>query len=360
MAETDAEKSEAPTPRRLQEARDDGNIPKSADLTAALSLIAAVCLIYVFGGRLLGGMKVVLAAMLSNIHTPNPGKPLDMISLPAFTGTVILQGLMPLTLGVALIALIVTVFQVGFVVTTKPLEIDITKLSPLKGLKNILSLRGWTRLGMSVGKVTIIGTVAGFYIHIHRFEIIKLAELPMAAGMMATWEITFKLALWIGAVLLILAILDYAYQRWQHTTDLKMTKQEVKEELKRMDGDPMIKQRRARVARQLAMQRTAAAVPKADVIVTNPTHFAIALRYDSATMRSPKVIAKGADIMAFRIRQIAMRHEIPLVERKELARGLYRNVEVGQEVPPEYYAAVAEILAYVYRLNRKQEMAAAT
>ena len=357
MSESDAEKSEAPTPKRLQEARNDGNIPKSTDLTAALSLIAAVFLLYFFGGRLLGGMKVVLQAMLANAHTPNPAQALDIINLPAFTGTVILQGLVPLTLGVALIALIVTVFQVGFVVTTKPLEIDLTKLSPLKGLKNMLSMRGWTRLMMSVGKVAIIGTVATLFIYMHRQEIVKLAELSLMAGMQASWQITFKLALLIGAVLLILAILDYAYQRWQHTSDLKMTKQEVKEELKRMDGDPMMKQRRARVARQLAMQRTAAAVPNADVIITNPTHFAIALKYDSATMQSPKVIAKGADLMAFRIRQIAMSNDIPLVERKELARGLYSNVEVGQEVPPQYYAAVAEILAYVYRLNRKQELA---
>ncbi|MAX25498.1 MAG: flagellar biosynthesis protein FlhB [Phycisphaeraceae bacterium] len=359
MAETDAEKSEAPTPRRLQEARDDGNIPKSTDLTAALSLIAAVFLLYIFGGRLLGGMKVILAAMLSNTHTPNPSRALDVVNLPVFTGTVLLQGLVPLTLGVALVALVVTICQVGFVVTTKPLEIDLTKLSPLKGLKNMVSMRGWTRLVMSLGKVSIIGAVASLYIYMHRLEIIKLAELPLLAGMTAAWELVFMMALWIGAVLLILAVADYAYQRWQHHTDLKMTKQEVKEELKRMDGDPMIKQRRARVARQLAMQRTAASVPQADVIVTNPTHFAIALKYDSATMRSPKLIAKGADIMAFRIRQIAMQHEIPIVERKELARGLYRNVEVGQEVPPEYYAAVAEILAYVYRLNRREEMARA-
>jgi flagellar biosynthetic protein FlhB len=269
---------------------------------------------------------------------------------------VLLQGLVPLTLGVALVALVCTVFQVGFVVTTKPLEIDLTKLSPLKGLKNIFSMRGWTRLVMSVGKVAIIGYVASYFIYSHRFEIIKLAELPLSPGMIASWHLVFKLAIWIGAVLLIMAVADYAYQRWQHTSDLKMTKQEIKEEMKNMDGDPMIKQRRARVAKQLAMQRTAAAVPNADVIVTNPTHFAVALRYDAATMRSPKVIAKGADLMAFRIRQIAMLNNIPLVERKELARGLFRGVEVGQEVPPEFYSAVAEILAYVYRLNNKQEL----
>lgn len=357
MSESDAEKTEDPTPKRLQEARNDGNIPKSTDLTAALSLFAAVFLLYSFGGRLLGGMKVVLQAMLVNAHTSNPTQAQDVIALPAFTGRVIIQGLLPLTLGVAAVAMLVTIAQVGFVVTTKPMEVDITKLSPLKGLKNMLNLRGFTRLGMSLAKVIIIGSVASFFIFSYRMEVVKLAELPLAAGMVAASHIVFKLAIWISAVLLIMGIIDYAYQRWQHISDLKMTKQEVKEEMKNMDGDPMVKQRRARVARQLAMQRTAASVPQADVIVTNPTHFAIALKYDSQTMRSPKVIAKGADLMAFRMRQIAMQHEIPLVERKELARGLYSHVEVGQEVPAEYYAAVAEILAYVYRLNRQEEMA---
>jgi len=357
MAESDAEKTEVPTSKRLQDARKDGNIPKSTDLSAALSLMAAVFLLYIFGGRLLGGIKVILQAMLANAHTNNPAHANDLINLPAFTGRMLLQGLVPLTLGVALVALIATVCQVGFIVTTKPLEIDFTKLSPLKGLKNILSMRGVTRLMMSIGKVSIIGYVASHFTYSYRLEIIKLAELPLMAGMTASAELVFKLSLWIGAVLLIMAFLDLAYQRWQHSSDLKMTKQEVKEEMKNMDGDPMLKQRRARVARQLAMQRTSAAIPHADVIVTNPTHFAIALKYDAQTMRSPKVIAKGADLMAFRIRQIAMQHEIPLVERKELARGLYSSVDVGQEVPQEHFAAVAEILAYVYRLNRKEELA---
>jgi flagellar biosynthetic protein FlhB len=144
------------------------------------------------------------------------------------------------------------------------------------------------------------------------------------------------------------------FQSWKREQDLRMSKHEVKEEMKRMEGDPLVKQRRTRVARQLALQRIGQAVPKADVVVTNPTHFAVALKYDNQSMRAPKVVAKGADFMAMRIRQLAVANGVPLVERKELARALYRTVEIGQEIPPEFFNAVAEILAYVYRLSGKR------
>jgi flagellar biosynthetic protein FlhB len=180
--------------------------------------------------------------------------------------------------------------------------------------------------------------------------LIHLESEPMLA---AAATLVWSLALKIAALLLVLAILDFAYQKWQHEQDLMMSKQEIKEEFKRMEGDPLVKQRRARVARQLAMQRMAYEVPKADVIVSNPTHFAVALKYDGK-MGAPKVIAKGADFMAMRIRQIAAANDIPIVERPPLARGLYRHVQVGQEIPSQYYTAVAEILAYVYRLSGRK------
>jgi flagellar biosynthesis protein FlhB len=185
-------------------------------------------------------------------------------------------------------------------------------------------------------------------------SILHLGELEMAPAFAASCELVYALGLKLAVILLVLAIIDYAFQRWKREADLKMSKQELKEELKRMDGDPLVKQRRARVARQLAMQRIAAAVPKADVIVTNPTHFAVALQYESGDMRAPKVVAKGADYMAMRIRQLAAVHGVPIVERKALARALYAGVEVGQEIPPEHYTAVAEILAYVYRLGERK------
>jgi flagellar biosynthetic protein FlhB len=164
----------------------------------------------------------------------------------------------------------------------------------------------------------------------------------------------FILALRILAVLLVLALIDFSYQRWKHSEDMKMTKQQVKDEMKQTEGDPEVKRRRMRMQQQIAMQRISSAVPQADVIVTNPEHISIAIQYDADRMHAPKVVAKGADFIAIRIRQIATRHGVPIVERKPLARALYRDVGVGQEIPPDFYSAVAEVLAYVYRLSGRQ------
>ena len=167
-------------------------------------------------------------------------------------------------------------------------------------------------------------------------------------------DVVFHVGVRVAIVILLLAFLDFAYQRYRHEKQLKMTKQEVKEEMKRMDGDPVMKRRRREVQQQLAVQRIRNAVPKADVVVTNPTHFAVAIRYESKDMAAPKVVAKGADFLAQHIREIASTFSIPIVERPELARMLYRNVEVGQEVPERFYRAVAEVLAYVYELGRRR------
>jgi flagellar biosynthetic protein FlhB len=209
------------------------------------------------------------------------------------------------------------------------------------------------RLGMSLGKVALVVAVAATSVYFDIARIANISQLALMPMLGAISEIVFWMALKIALVLLFLAVVDYIFQRWKKDEDLKMSKQEVKEEMKRMEGDPLIKQRRQRVARQLALQRINQAVPGADVVVTNPTHFAIALKYDSAEMAAPKVVAKGADYLAARIRQLAAQHGIPIIERKELARGLYHSVDPGQQIPPEYYQAVAEILAYVYGLTRQ-------
>jgi flagellar biosynthetic protein FlhB len=202
-------------------------------------------------------------------------------------------------------------------------------------------------------KVVIVVTVTAFTMMQYGEEIIVLPYLaPMQALGRAGWMM-FDLALRVAAVLLTLGIIDYFYQRWKHNRDLRMTRQQVKDEMRQAEGDPEVKRRRLRIQQQIALQRISTAVPKADVIVTNPEHISIAIQYDPARMNAPKVLAKGADFLAMRIRQIAMQHGIPIVERKPLARALYKHVAVNQEVPPEYYKAVAEILAYVYRLTGK-------
>lgn len=351
MAENDFEKTEAPTPRRLQEARREGNVAKSMDLTAACVLLCGVLLLNVFGPRVAGGLKVLMMGTLGPGQADNPTRPDDLIALTGFSVNMMTTALLPILSVILLIALASTLGQVGFLLTTKPLVPSPGKLSPLKGAKNLVNARAGIRLVMSLAKITVIAAVAIVFITNDLPWILHIAELQTRAMIVASCELIYALALKLAILLLVLAILDYVFQRWQRTRELRMSKHDVKQEMKEFEGDPLTKQRRSRVARQLAMQRIAAAVPKADVIVTNPTHFAIALRYDNATMAAPRVIAKGADFMAMRIRQIAATHNIPIVERKPLARALYKSVEIGGEVPPEHYAAVAEILAYVYRLD---------
>ena len=354
MAENNFDKTEAPTPRRRQEERQAGNVARSTDLTAACVLLAAIVMLHLFGMRLLTELKVALQAMLGATMAENPARADDVAVEAAFAGRAMVLAMAPFVLGTMAVALLVSVTQVGVVLTARPLELNLAKLSPLKGAKNLVNLRAAMRLVMSLAKIFVIALVAVVAIHQDLPRMVALARLDATPMFAAACQVVYALALKLAAVLLLLALIDYAYQRWQHTQDLRMSKQEVKEELKRMEGDPLIKQRRSRVARQLALQRIGHAVPQADVVVTNPTHFSVALRYDKEKDTAPRVVAKGADFLAMRIRQIAMANAVPLVERKELARALYANVEVGQQVPPEHYTAVAEILAYVYRLNGRR------
>ncbi|MEM9020087.1 MAG: flagellar biosynthesis protein FlhB [Planctomycetota bacterium] len=352
MAETSGqEKTEAATPRRRREARQEGNLAKSTDLTAALMLLAGIVLLYLLGTRLMVAMTGTLQAMLLSTHAPNPTRADDLGAIFGYTGHVLAASLLPLLLVLATVGVFASVGQVGLLLTGKPIIPRFSKVNPISGVKRLFDARAAMRLVMSMGKLVVIAGVATVFIILDMDRIAMLPAMAVKPAFALTASMVFWLGIKLSAVLLILALLDFAFQKMQHEKDLRMTKQEVREEMKQMDGDPMMKQRRARVARQLAMQRMAQAVPKADVIITNPTHISIALQYDADTMRAPRVIAKGADLMAMRIRQIAAAHGIPLVERKPLARALYSSAEIGDEVPEEYYAAVAEILAYVYRLS---------
>lgn len=354
MAETSGqEKTEAPTAHRLRKAREDGNVARSTDLTAALMLLCSIILLYILSGRLFDMMAAVLHRLLSSVDASNPTRPDDLGSLGGYLMGLMGWTVLPVLIAIAGVGMLVTAGQTGLMLTGKPILPKANRINPFSGVKRLFDARAAIRLVMSLGKVIIISAVAIVMI---MAEIEALAALPtmtLGAATAASAHMTFMLSIKLAALLVILALLDFSFQKYQHTKDMRMTKQEVRQEMKDMDGDPLMKQRRARVARQLAMQRMAQQVPQADVILTNPTHLSIALRYDSDTMRAPKVIAKGADFMAMRIRQIATANGIPLVERKPLARALYGNIEVGDEVPEEHYAAVAEILAYVYRLSGK-------
>ena len=354
MADDLGEKSEQPKSKRLEDARNKGQIPKSLDLGGALTLLAAGLAIVVFGGGVFQG----LAALMRQAFTGEiVAEQLVSASMFEASRRVLVEAgrlVAPLALAMFAVVYLVQFAQVGWIVTTHPIKPDLTKLSPAKGLKRVLGKRAFAKTGVNLLKLALVVGVTWLVVAADMGRIVSLPQLePMQAAAVAGMMLV-ELALWLLAVLLAAAVLDLIFQRWQHREDLKMTKQEVKDERKSMDGDPETKGRRMRMARDIAMQRIQSAVPQADVVVTNPTHYSVAIRYDNQTMRAPKVVASGVDHLAMRIRQVATAHRVPMVERPPLARALYHGVKPGQEVSAEHYEAVAEILAYVYRLENRE------
>ncbi len=351
MAEDNGDKTEAPTPRRRQEAREQGNIARSPDLTAAVLLLAVMQMLKWFGPGLMESLKALMVEMLSagsmsSLATGDLGVGLVRATVQAG------KAILPLFIGLMITAFLVNVMQVGLFFSTKRLQPNLAALNPMKGISKLFKGGdGFMKLVMGLAKLALVTLVAYSAVHGHLPQIILAQRLSFVQIFGLGGDIIYSIGMRIGVVLLVLALADYIWQRFKIEKQLKMSKQEVKEEMKRMEGDPHIKQRRRQIQIQVATQRLKVAVPTADVVVTNPTEFAIALKYDAATMHAPKVVAKGRGFMAARIREMAIAHGVPILERKPLARALFKLVEVGGEVPEQFYSAVAEILAYVYELN---------
>jgi flagellar biosynthetic protein FlhB len=348
MAEDLGDKTEDPTPRKLSKAREEGRIPKSTDLASALLLTCGTLALWLLAGPTLDRLGTLLAFGIersseSAVHEATTG-----IRSAAYIG---LASLAPLILAGWLAAYLGHLWQVGVVVTPKPLEPKLDKLNPINGIKRLLGVQTLVKGGLDLGKTTIALGVAGIVSWRMHDVLVVLPEGTAAAGFAVVGRLMLELAVIIAIALLLLAILDYAFQRWKHQKDHRMTKQEVRDEYKESEGDPKVKQKRLQMARQMAMQRISKTVPTADVIVTNPEHISVAIKYDEASMHAPVVVAIGVDHLALRIRRIAAQHGIPIVERKPLARLLHRTVKTGDPIPPESYAAVAEVLAFVYRMN---------
>jgi flagellar biosynthesis protein FlhB len=299
-----------------------------------------------------GALKSLLAETLSadSLGDLTLVSPLTMVMKMTAVAALALA---PLMGGVLFLAVAVNIAQVGFNLNPKKLEPKLDGLNPIKGFGKMFGGANVIMLAMSLAKLILVAMVAYSAVHGRLHQIIAVQQLTYMQIFALGMEITYSIAIRIGILLLVLAIIDYAYQRIKNERDLRMTKQEVKEEMRRMDGDPLIKQRRRQLARQMMEQKIKKDVPTADVIVTNPTHYAIALKYDADNMSAPRVVAKGKDFLAQKIREIAIENGIPILERPPLARALYRMVEVGQEIPEQFYSAVAEILAYVYELSGK-------
>ncbi|MFH1745731.1 MAG: flagellar biosynthesis protein FlhB [Planctomycetota bacterium] len=347
MAADDAgEKTEQPTARRMKEARDEGRIPRSTDLTAAIVLVGGLLLLRLLGGGMFETMFNLTRGLGDDPDVTVSGLA-PWIMRVAYAA---LMMIVPFLVLLMVITVIGTALQAGIPITLKRLKPKLEKLNPIKGLKRLFSLDSLTRFGMGVLKMIFVAAVAWFSIVDDIDQVLTVGSLMPGGAFSLSSEVLYRLAMRIGVMLLILALFDYAYQRWNWWRNLKMTKQEVKDEMKQMEGDMQTRQRRRRAQLQLAMQRLAVDVPQADVVVTNPTEYAVALKYDEATMNAPRVTAKGQDLLALRIRQIAQQSGVPVVQRPPLARALHAGAEVGQEVPPALYRAVAELLAYVYQL----------
>ena len=349
--ETAGDRTEAATPRRRSEARDRGQVARSADLTSALVLLAALWMLQSWGPDLMDRLLALQARWLGDLAHPRMDSQ-TAIRLFADGAAAFALASAPLVLGLMGVGLAVNLFQVGALFTWVPLSPEWGRVDPIAGFGRLFSSAAVMRLVMGVLKLAAIGWVAWHTLDEHLPILGGMLGRPVAATFALTGGVMVILGVRIALVLLLLGILDYAYQRWDFERGLRMSKQEIKEELKRMEGDPQMKARRLQMARQLARQRMMKQVPKADVVITNPTEIAVAIRYDVTTMEAPVVVAKGARLLAQRIREIAVENGVLIVERKPLARALYANVEVGQYVPKEHFDAIVEVLQFVYQLDR--------
>jgi len=354
MADDLGEKTEDATPRRREKARKSGNVARSQDLSGAIILLGATLLLFVILMPTLGKFKVVLETLLDGDTFGNPLDPADVKIVVAYAGNAAVRIGAPILLVMWLVAYLANFGQIGWLLAPDSVKPSLSKLNPISGFKKLFSMSSVVKAGFDILKVAVVMSVAVWTISQHRNEILVMPHLTAMQGLHQAGWMMLDLALRVVTVLILLGLLDFAYQRWKHQQDLKMTKQQVKDEMKQTEGDPAVKKRRLRMQQQIAMQRIAAAVPKADVVVTNPDHYAVAIRYHADEMHAPKVVAKGADILALRIRQIALLRGIPVLQRPPLARALYRQVGVGQEIPPEFYKTVAEVLAFVYGLTNSR------
>jgi flagellar biosynthesis protein FlhB len=346
------ERTEKATPKKRNEARKKGQVARSPEVNSTMVLLATVGALAITGPMMAGSMRDLLAETLHRVAAP--GITPETVGGLA-THFAIATGLIiaPVMAAAAVAGLLANVIQNKPGLTLGAIRPDFKKISPLGGLKRIVGPQAYMEAVKSLLKIVIVGAVAVMVIWP---EIDQLAHLSSASPMaIATYAagLCVKLAFFVLAVLVPLAIGDVIFQRWQHERSLKMSKQDVKEEARQQDVAPEIKSAIRRRSMQMSRQRMLAQVPSADVIITNPTHFAVALRYGQDVL-APKVVAKGQDLIALRIREIAAEHEIAIVENAPLARSLYAEVEVDQEIPASYFAAVAEVLAFVYRTSRRR------
>jgi len=352
------EKTEPATQKKLSDARKDGQVAKSKELNTALSLLALFLVLKIWVGSIGTNLLSVFQLIYNRIPdvSRSMGGQVPADALAGLIGNVltrILVILLPVFAIGTLVAFVGDYMQVKWKPTSKPLQPKFSKLNPLKGVKKLFSVKSLVELLKSVVKIMLIVLVVYNTLKKEWNNLFILYDISLNQAIALIGNIAINLGLRISYIYVALSLLDYMYEKWKFGEDMKMTKQEVKDEFKNAEGDPQIKGKIRQKMREASMRRMMKDLPKADVVITNPTHFAVALKYDPDISDAPLVIAKGADNLAQRIKKIARENNVEIVENKPLARMLYANVEIGEMVPPELYQAVAEVLAMVYQMQGK-------
>jgi flagellar biosynthesis protein FlhB len=346
------EKTERATPKKRQDVRKKGQTAKSQDINTAVVLLAVFLFLMIFGNYLGTGILALFKNSFQEymLMDVSPGN-LRIISLAILKELALYLG--PILLVALIAGLVSNLAQVGFMFTSEAIMPKLEKINPISGFKRIFSIRAVVELVKSLLKIGFIGIVTFTILWKRMSEILVLSQKSIGTALVTLGSLTVQMGLYASGALLFLALLDYLYQKYDFEKSIRMSKQDIKDEYKSTEGDPLIKSRIKQRQREMAMQRMMQEVPKADVVITNPTHYAVAIMYDEAKRDAPFVVAKGVDFTAQKIKAIAKENDVMTVENRPLARALYSQTDIGDSIPEEFFKAVAEILAFVYRAKKK-------
>ncbi len=348
--DSDLDKSEQPTDSKLKKAKEKGQIPRSRELTSLMILLVGIMLFWIMGTHFVSKLKAIIQQAMLVAHRTDDDKQIIFNLINLLTAG--FWAILPIFVGLVIVAIIAPLSVGGLLFSLQSIKPNLGKLNPISGFKRLFSLRIFSELFKSILKVVLIAFAAALFL-IHQFpNMLVLPSMYLNNALSQVMQLLIYASLLIVLALIPMVGFDIFYQIWSNLKKLKMSKQEVKDEFKEQEGNPQIKGRIRQMQQAIARRRMMKDVPKANVIVTNPTHYAVALQYDEKTMSAPKILAKGTDNIASRIKQIAQEHQIPQLEAPPLARALYRHGEIGKSIPAELYAAVAQILAWVYQLKR--------
>ena len=348
--DSDLDKSEQPTDSKLKKAKEKGQIPRSRELTSLIILLVGIMLFWIMGTHFVSKLKTIIQQAMLVAHRTDDDKQIIFNLINLLTAG--FWAILPIFVGLVIVAIIAPLSVGGLLFSLQSIKPNLGKLNPISGFKRLFSLRIFSELFKSILKVVLIAFAAALFL-IHQFpNMLALPSMYLNNALSQVMQLLIYASLLIVLALIPMVGFDIFYQIWSNLKKLKMSKQEVKDEFKEQEGNPQIKGRIRQMQQAIARRRMMKDVPKANVIVTNPTHYAVALQYDEKTMSAPKILAKGTDNIASKIKQIAQEHQIPQLEAPPLARALYRHGEIGKSIPAELYAAVAQILAWVYQLKR--------